>query len=102
MTVSQLMEKLSRCPGNMEVQMVVDFPPEAIVELVALAMEQGGKPFTLAAYPSPDLRVEDCGCEDADHKLVSIDVCGLCLVGVEHEAMGEEEQVYLSHLKGTD
>jgi len=102
MTVSQLREKLSMYPGDMEVQIVVDFPPEAVVEVVDLAMEQGGKPFTLAAYPSPDLRVERCGCEDSDHKLVSIDVCGLCLVGLEHDAMGEEEQVYLSHLKGTD
>jgi len=102
MTVSQLMEKLRRYPGDMEVQIVVDFAPDAVVELVALAMEQGGKPFTLAAYPSPDLRVEPCGCENEDHKLVSIDVCGLCLAGVEHEASGEEEQIYLSHLKGTD
>jgi hypothetical protein len=102
MTVSELMEKLSQYPKDMEVQIVVDFPPEVVVELVDMAMEQGGKPFTLAAYPSPDLRVERCACEDADHKLVSIDVCGLCLAGLENEGMGEDEQVYLSHVKGTD
>ena len=102
MTVSEMIEKLRQFPGDMEVQVVVGFQPEAIVELVAQGMECGGTFFTAAAYPSPDIRVEPCGCDDPDHELVSIGVCGLCLAGVEHEYSEEEEDLFLYHLKGTD
>jgi len=96
MTVGELIRRLREYPESKEVSITVELNNEAVLEIVSLAMAHGQEPLVLSAEPYPDLQVVPCECQDPTHDRVSIEVCGLCLAGIDHDS--EENP----HFEGTD
>jgi len=96
MTVAELIRELKKFPRDKDVIITVEFEHPAVVELVSLALAGGKEPLVLSADPGPDLQLVPCECQDPAHDMVSIEVCGMCLAGVEHDS--DED----THFEGTD
>lgn len=96
MTVAELIRELKKFPRDKDVIVTVSFEHAAVLELVSLALAGGQESVVLSADPGPDLHLVPCECQDPAHDMVSIDVCGLCLTGVEHDY--DED----THFEGTD
>jgi len=85
MTVEELIRELGKFPGDKDVIVTVSFENQAVLELVSLAIAQGEEPVVLTADPGTDVHLVPCECQDPTHDMVSIDVCGMCLVGIDHD-----------------
>lgn len=96
MTIGELIRELKRFPEDKDVIVTVSFENSAVLELVSLAIANGEEPVVLSADPSTDVHLVPCECQDPTHDMVSIDVCGMCLLGIDHDY--DED----THFEGTD
>jgi hypothetical protein len=96
MTVAELIRELKKFPRDKDVIVTVSFENPAVLELVSLAMAHGQEPVLLSADPGSDLHLVPCECQDPTHEMVSIEVCGMCLAGIEHDSDKD------THFEGTD